>query len=981
MSQRLIYKQITTNEGLPSETVFDVLEDEAGFIWVATMNGLARWDGFRFETFESKLATPSLTWIKMGPDGRIYGYSFDEKIVVLSGNEVVPFLPEKIGPIPIPVNENFIFLTDGRLAIFNNTSLILVDLMSEEVSKIEIKESSELFPFHTLIQLTETELLLINRFTGHLINLETEEYTLSSLDLKLGLPYDETTTVKFKLENFHGRTVLLIQTRLDVDVYEYVNRKWVSHELTSWFAGRKIDVLSILSEVPDEYIVSSYSGVIRLSRLPDGSFNEESIIDDLSVNRFIRDRESGYWASTVNKGLFYFRSLEMRAWDRYTLGFEDVPLYNVVYGSDEILVGNGMGEVGRMDLNSGAWTWYDIGERRYVETIHYIPDSRFLLVSCGGLKQLNLETSEYLLLTLSSVKDMKLLHNGDIMGATHAYSFILSNREEIDYPYIDRLELPEGAIFKYEYRLRMGRSMKVWQHPIDLSLWVSYRDGLHRHDAETVRQFLKDEEQVFATSFAMKSDLTMLIGTRVNGLLTIDPSGNTEALTTENGLLSMSISEILVHGDSVWVGTNRGVQLLDTEFRPVVNLSLTSGLISSEVNGMTLHRRNLYIVGSNGLQEIPVSLAYRETTPPHIGIHTVKISGNRVDHSKQHRLSGEDFPIDIEFTGLSYRSGNALRYRYRLTGLQLDWNYSDAYNNTAQFFGLPAGGYVFEVYAISSDGVPSEKAATFSFYVEPPYWQTAWFWILLLIIFGGTFYGIVVYRESVIRSEATLRMEKENLASELRISQLSAIKAQMNPHFIFNALNSIQTFVFKNDRVSANTYLGKFSDLMRMILKLSNEPSISLDDEIKALRLYLDLESVRFKENFHFHIDIEEDLETDQIRIPSMLIQPYVENAVKHGLLHKGGQGHVWIRIKRHEKDPLLLVEIEDDGVGRKKSEEIQLRKERSFGSFATGANNKRLELLNSGAEKTIGAEIEDKYDQRGHSLGTKVKLSIPITY
>ena len=219
--------------------------------------------------------------------------------------------------------------------------------------------------------------------------------------------------------------------------------------------------------------------------------------------------------------------------------------------------------------------------------------------------------------------------------------------------------------------------------------------------------------------------------------------------------------------------------------------------------------------------------------------------------------------------------------------------------------------------------------------------------------------------------------EREYLLQELRISQLSTIKAQMNPHFIFNALNSIQNFVFKNDRISANTYLGKFSDLMRLILKQSNEAKITLEDELKALNLYLELESVRFKEHLSYSIDFDSIPDLNSILIPSMIIQPYVENAIKHGILHKKNPGSVSITF--NQEDDLLLVEIKDDGIGRKKSEEIQLKKIKKFESFATKATEKRLNLLNLDLNKSIHVTISDLFDPSGKSSGTLVQLSIPI--
>jgi LytS/YehU family sensor histidine kinase len=199
----------------------------------------------------------------------------------------------------------------------------------------------------------------------------------------------------------------------------------------------------------------------------------------------------------------------------------------------------------------------------------------------------------------------------------------------------------------------------------------------------------------------------------------------------------------------------------------------------------------------------------------------------------------------------------------------------------------------------------------------------------------------------------------------------------MNPHFIFNALNTIQSYIYLNEKDNAILYLVKFSDLTRMILEMSNHEKISLADEIKTLMLYLDLEKMRFEDTLFFDVFIAENIVADNIKIPSMLIQPYVENAVKHGLLHKKDDRKLFIRFT-HEDD-ILTVEIDDNGIGRKKSQLINAARKNKHESFSTIANQKRLELLNLGFNDHIGIEIIDKSDEKKQASGTKVILRIPL--
>jgi LytS/YehU family sensor histidine kinase len=221
-------------------------------------------------------------------------------------------------------------------------------------------------------------------------------------------------------------------------------------------------------------------------------------------------------------------------------------------------------------------------------------------------------------------------------------------------------------------------------------------------------------------------------------------------------------------------------------------------------------------------------------------------------------------------------------------------------------------------------------------------------------------------------------IEKVRVLDDIRNSQLSALKAQMNPHFIFNVLNSIQEIILLNDKKEANIYLGKFADLMRLILDQSNKVAISLDDEIRSLKLYLELEALRFEENFKYEIKVADMLYTYNIDIPAMLIQPYLENAIKHGLMHKHGEKTVALSFSLFNENTLLCV-ITDNGIGRKRSSEINRMREKKHTSFATGATQRRLELLNQGRTQTITVTFVDSMDEHRNVCGTKVLLYIPL--
>lgn len=228
-------------------------------------------------------------------------------------------------------------------------------------------------------------------------------------------------------------------------------------------------------------------------------------------------------------------------------------------------------------------------------------------------------------------------------------------------------------------------------------------------------------------------------------------------------------------------------------------------------------------------------------------------------------------------------------------------------------------------------------------------------------------------------AEIQLQKAKETLQLERKLSQaeLNTIRSQMNPHFLFNAFNSIQEYIILNERELASDYLGKFSDLMRLFLDQSRQKTIVLEDEIETLSLYLDLEKIRFEETLQITIHCDEILDTSHIEIPPMLIQPFIENSLKHGLATKIGTKKINVSFTKNNN--YLTCTVEDNGVGRKQAALINEQKMRKHKSFATSATQNRIDLLNVGKENKINIKITDLYNAEGETTGTRVLINIPI--
>ncbi|HEX5154126.1 MAG TPA: histidine kinase [Parafilimonas sp.] len=235
----------------------------------------------------------------------------------------------------------------------------------------------------------------------------------------------------------------------------------------------------------------------------------------------------------------------------------------------------------------------------------------------------------------------------------------------------------------------------------------------------------------------------------------------------------------------------------------------------------------------------------------------------------------------------------------------------------------------------------------------------------------------LLLKTELIKEKTEKQLKQTEHQRRLNDLTFSSLRSQMNPHFIFNALNTIQSYVYMNDKKSAASYLGKFSELMRKILDNSSKQAIALDEEIHLLRLYIDIEKARFGDNLIVQIKVQENLDTEALVVPPMLIQPYVENAIKHGLLHKPGEKKLDITISARNGEGLEIA-IEDNGIGRTKSMELNKTK-LNHHSFATRANEQRIHLLNDQFGKKASVKIIDIKNANDAPTGTKVILLLPL--
>ncbi len=363
-----------------------------------------------------------------------------------------------------------------------------------------------------------------------------------------------------------------------------------------------------------------------------------------------------------------------------------------------------------------------------------------------------------------------------------------------------------------------------------------------------------------------------------------------------------------------------------------------------------------------------------DTLPPLIYISGIKINEKDTLPGNYYALSYSENSIKINYAAFSAVNNQKFQFRYRLTDFDKDWIYTD--NTFAQYNALPPGDYLFSVSAMNAQGVWSKENANVFFKISPPFWQTLWFFILLV-----SFIAVLVILFFIIRVKQIKKREQEKTQLHKRIAdiELQALRAQMNPHFIFNTLASIQYFITDNNVEAANQYLSKFAKLMRSIIYNSRKKTVPLKDEIQALELYIQMEQLRCNYSFDYEIKCSENIDQNDDEIPGLLIQPYVENAIWHGLTYIKDRKGI-LKISLDKKKDFIKCSIEDNGIGRKKSMEIKAQSLKPHQSVGMSITKERLDILNSFQNNKLSVNIIDKINQQTQEAeGTTVEIFIPL--
>ena len=462
------------------------------------------------------------------------------------------------------------------------------------------------------------------------------------------------------------------------------------------------------------------------------------------------------------------------------------------------------------------------------------------------------------------------------------------------------------------------------------------------------------------------------VATFKNGIYGIKNDSVLQHYSTENGLTSNNIGKVKADKNQLWITLDNSIQLLDVNTLKLLTLTKRDGVVSYDISGIEILKNKVYFSSNKGLFSVNKKLSFKKQNPE-VYFNKVEINEKDTLITSNYNLDYNQNAIKFGFNVNGFLYNQKRKYKYRLKGFNRDWLITDLGVNSVKYNSLPAGNYTFQVQPIIENKKEVNKIKEIQFRIKKPFWE-AWWFILgsLLLLFGST----ILYYKKKIRDEEKQRLielEKISLEKELIAINLTALRSQMNPHFIFNALNSIQDLILKEDTEASYDYIVMFANLVRNTLNYSSQDFISIEKELDFLKLYLQLEKLRFGDLFNYSINYDKN---EYLEVPSLIIQPFIENALVHGLMHKSGNKELHINFDFTES--ILRCTITDNGVGRKKAEEIRQRQGSHHEPFALRAIKKRLEIFKEQYSENIGYVIEDLIENE-IAKGTKVILTMPF--
>jgi ligand-binding sensor domain-containing protein len=947
----LNFRNYTIADGLPSNETYHVLQDKSGYMWFSTDGGVCRFDGKKMTKYTTDDGLVDNVVFRMAEDskGRIWFSTLSGKVNYYYNGRIYDIGANK--ELAKIVNQGTYFFR--TMCIGRNDTLYLGSGPSMYYYKIApdnnyLTITRNLLPPNTRFEIFSP--VDDNRFVYSCIgNGKFDSALISTPEKKIHfactIPGSAGTAAFIKYKKGYLFTNTSLNHELDY-IEENGNCKAVLSNI-------KKDITALVVDKQNNLWVGLIKGGVLFYK--DGDLNTvpQKYLSGKTVCNVFEDTEGGMWFTTLEEGIFYTANRYLKTITKPFLKDNKVSVFFVDTESN-MLAGTSNGDLYKFSYSSDSLTYlfshYDYGIRFIAE-----------------------KDKDYYYLGVTLMQQDKLLKQPPV-AIKDETNYPISHLNAL-FPYSKDSLIAvssQGLFFMNSHGLRFGKTIVHPGRMIKVvssgnkELLLGCLNGLWKFKNGKYTLWKSVPElQGRINDIVKQKNGDIWVATDKYGVIRIDHlSGILQQYALKHGLPANKVNAITIDSkENVWIATNDGIAVIDSQNKTIKKYSTANGLLNDQVKKIICCNNELWMGTDAGICICNINDIRPNDHSPNVVISNVSLNNRPIEFKNYKEVFNyQQNNFLFSFDGLSFKNIFGCDFVYRLSGYESTWHTSK--DPSANYTNLLAGNYSFIVYAVNNDGVYSKIPAKFMFTIAAPFWKTWWFVTLLIIGWGIFTYKVIRWRIAVFKKRTE---EKNKINKQLTEYQLTALQAQMNPHFIFNVITSIQNFILDKDTDEAYDYLAQFARLIRLILQHSKENYISIEKELEMLKLYISLEQLRLNKKFEFVVKLSPEVDTFFELIPVMLIQPYMENAIWHGImpLEKSKKGVITLSIsKQNDK---LLISVEDNGVGRKQA--AAMKTSSLHVSMAMTLNQKRLELFKA------EMQIIDKCDEKNNPTGTKVEL------
>ncbi|MBL7825019.1 MAG: histidine kinase [Saprospiraceae bacterium] len=951
------FRHFTQEDGLPSLTTHQFLIDNQGYGWLATTNGLSRYDGYRFFNFNQKHGLKDDVIAAIEPNGNSGLW------VLTNAGDVYLYAGDSLAACPCnPIIRNYKFLSPHALLWAPEEGYLYIAFGALGILKIKPDGSDH----HLIRPAHKRDLLAVkvgNRWITEFRNYPDPE-TENTPEADAGMERHEGGTIH-RVAGFTAsfpNIMLGGMIQLDESGYlVYQNGAFYQIE------NQTITATARLGEQVTDYKVGpdgawwialpSKQELRRYQDMEALKTGRYQVVCRAACRSFYFDDRGGLWIATLQEGLLYAVDPSILVFDNF--GNKHV---SALCRGKNGMVTAGMMNGTQIEIDPATFHLSPLPPQEpagsMVNALAFSTRKSELWGGKRALAYFNGKTWTNLMLPTAPNAEPKPCRAASSIRLSPDHNRIWACSRQlfvcIDALTHDFLFISTKANLKETYEdILEDMNGRVWV--------ANSKNVFQLIDARLEPQRLHPALEGGVSSLYERTNGTMVFATKTGLVLWNTFSRRFELLTEQDGLPENQIGTIAEAADILWVGSFSGaasIRLDESGRWQIRRYTTFDGLPANQITSILPIDDKIWIGTSKG-----IVILNPEQTNPLPAVKTPVFTGFKINQQWQPLsvfLNKPSYRFDennmrLEFVNLDFATGKQTSYRYRVQPYQ-PWQITET--PELNLFSMAPGDYRIEVAAADGQGNWSEPAR-FDFQIRLPFWQTWWFRTLLFLAVAVPLSLFFRYRLTTLRKQSELREQQIELEKQ-------ALRAQMDPHFIFNSLNSVQEFILKNDRLAAASYLSRFAKLIRQVLDQSFQKLISLESEIEYLDNYLSLECTRFKGAFNYEISVDPALETALIQLPPMLVQPFVENAVIHGMRGKAGDGLIELSFKKMDSNQLVIT-VKDNGTGLAESSDAP--KKTSYGSSLV---KRRLELLS----KESNADVVIETAPEG---GTQVRISFSI--